>query len=203
MNRVSNVNTEGKKHSRKKTVTHKIPLAAFCLALILLCGIGGTLAYLVSSTGPVTNTFVAAKVDNKIDETYENNIKSSIKVENKGNVDIFVRVKLVSYRVNDSGDHIGGDAPIDEFELNVADWFEHNGCYYYRHPLEAGSFTDDLIITERDEGIVLKEYTDADGGKQVIEVMSEAIQTEPGTAVEEAWSGITVVNGELALKGTN
>lgn len=40
-------------------------------------------------------------------------------------------------------------------------------------------------------------YTDADGGKQVIEVMAEAIQAEPARAVGEAW-GVTITEGNVA-----
>ena len=39
-------------------------------------------------------------------------------------------------------------------------------------------------------------YDDADGGKQVIEVMAEAIQSQPDRAVGQAW-GVTITEGKV------
>ena len=39
-------------------------------------------------------------------------------------------------------------------------------------------------------------YIDADGGKQVIEVMAEAIQSSPTEAVGTAW-GVTISEGSV------
>ena len=39
-------------------------------------------------------------------------------------------------------------------------------------------------------------YNDADGGKQVIEVMAEAIQSGPAKAVGGAW-GVTISEGSV------
>lgn len=172
---------------------HKFPIFVFCLMLIMVCGVGGTLAYLKTSTESVINTFTGAKVDNEIVEDFKDNVKSSIRVQNTGETSVYIRIKLVSYRVDEEGVRIGGSAPIDSFELSEA-WIECNGCYYYKTPLPVGTLTDNMIISsEVDKGITLREYSDADGGKQVIEVMSEAIQAEPEDAVEEAWTTSEVV----------
>ena len=45
-------------------------------------------------------------------------------------------------------------------------------------------------------------YDDADGGKQVIEVMAEAIQSEPAEAVGEAW-GVTISSGSVTAYSKN
>ena len=61
------------------------------LALLLICAVGGTVAYLSVGTGPVTNTFTPAELDTVIvedfGETYDGVLKSSIKVQNNGNID--------------------------------------------------------------------------------------------------------------------
>ena len=46
-------------------------------------------------------------------------------------------------------------------------------------------------------------YTDADGGKQVIEVMAEAIQSVPEDAVKAAWgAGFSIgADGSLIVPG--
>ena len=46
----------------------------------------------------------------------------------------------------------------------------------------------------------LQWYTDVDGGKQVIEVMAEAIQSQPDDAVRQAWG---IVPSTLANQSGN
>lgn len=197
---MSDMNSTKIKHSRRKYMKHhKISIAIICLALVLCGSVGGTLAYLIATTGSLTNTFSAATIDNEIEEDFKDNVKSSITVTNTGDAEVYVRIKLVSYRVNEAGDHIGGSAPIDEFVLNSAYWFEDSGFYYYNKSIAANEETKNLLDITTDTGIILQEYNDADGGKQVIEVLSEVIQAEPDQAVIDAWGsnvatklGITV-----------
>ena len=47
----------------------KISALAICLLLTVVMAIGGTLAYLFTSTSPVENTFAPAKVGNYVKET--------------------------------------------------------------------------------------------------------------------------------------
>ena len=209
MSRVSNSETKLRGRSRKKrSLSRKrLVLPAICLALILMCSIGGTLAYIVTSTDSITNTFVSTKVEEEITEIFDNNIKSSIIVENTGETEVYIRVKLVSYRVKEDADgtitRIGGSADIDHFDLG-SDWFEENGCYYYKKPVPVEGATTDLIDTTSDTGIVLKEYTDKDGGKQVVEVLAEAIQSKPADAVQSVWPVTVASDGSLTVKsGTN
>ena len=53
---------------------HGLELAALLLALVLMigCAIGGTLAWLIADTGPVTNTFTYGNIDLTLDETKVN-----------------------------------------------------------------------------------------------------------------------------------
>lgn len=181
-------------NQRKQNRTKKW---ALLLSLALLTvAVTGTIAYLVTNTDPVTNTFTEAKVPNTPVEEFDGTVKTSIKVKNEGNIDAYVRVKLVTYRVNDKNEHIGGTATIPVFKLGTG-WFEQDGYYYYKKPVSPGGESGNLIGDEN--SIELKSYDDADGGKQVIEVISESIQSVPTDVVEDAWS-VTVVNGELTEK---
>lgn len=212
VSRVSNSETKLRGRSRKKrSLSRKrLVLPAICLAIILMCSIGGTLAYIVTSTDPITNTFVSTKVEEEITEKFDNNIKSSIIVKNTGEAEVYIRVKLVSYRVKEDADgtitRIGGSADIDYFDLGEG-WLEdpENGCYYYMYPVSVGEKTGNLIDTgNNDSGIVLEEYTDKDGGKQVVEVLAEAIQSKPADAVESVWPVTVASDGSLTVKsGTN
>lgn len=178
---------------RRSRGTKVLPLL---LALVLLTGtVAGTLAYLFTNTDPVVNTFTPASVPNVPEEKFDGFTKTEIKVKVEGNIAAYVRVKLVTYRVDDNGNHIGGTATIPTFTLGE-NWFEKDGYYYYAKPVEPGKTSGNLLGTS----ITLEKYTDADGGKQVIEVISESIQSVPTSTVESVWP-VTVVNGNLTKGG--
>lgn len=173
-------------------VSKKLSIAVVCLTLVLFCGIGGTLAYIVTNTDPLTNVFQKTEVTCEVLENFEGKTKRNVNVQNTGDIDAYIRVKLISYRVNSDGDHIGGKAEIPTFTPGEG-WIYDKGYYYYTKPVAPEAMPEvDLI---GDDGITLKEYAldytetsrDVDGGKQVIEVMAEAIQSKPMTAVKDAW----------------
>ncbi|MDO4268755.1 MAG: hypothetical protein Q4C73_09790 [Eubacteriales bacterium] len=173
-------NTE--KNSRRKNRLRRLPLPFLCLALILCGGIGGTSAYLITGTQKKTNVFRASEVTCQVEEEFDGAVKSKVTVENTGDTDAYIRVKLISYRVNEAGDRIGGTASVPDFQPGNG-WIENGGFYYYTKPVAPGGYPDHVLI----DSIRLTEYSDADGGRQVIEVMAEAIQSEPKEAVEDAW----------------
>ena len=197
-------NTKRNRH-RKLRKPVKVILS---FLLIFTVTVGGTLAYLSTQTNDVVNTFTPSHVDCKVEEVFENNVKSAIKVQNTSDIDAFIRVKLISYRVNDEGKQIGGLAVIDDFNLGVG-WFEYDGFYYHKAPVAPNDSNPDTyddmtmnLLTD-DTSISLKSYEvtteDPDGGKQVIEVMAEAIQSKPNAAVEQAWKVTVDDNGNLAI----
>lgn len=167
-------------------------LVVSVLALVLAVA-GGTLAWLVANSGPVTNTFTPATVSCEVEETFKNNVKSNVNVKNTSNIDAYLRVKLVTYRVNGADQHIGGTAEILTFTPGE-NWVKHDGFYYYTKPVAPNTVPENPLIGT--PGITLSEYTDVDGGKQVIEVMAEAIQSQPETAVGEAW-GVKIAPGSV------
>ena len=171
-------------------------LVVSVLALVLAVA-GGTLAWLVANSGPVTNTFTPATVSCEVEETFKNNVKSNVNVKNTSDIDAYLRVKLVTYRVNEADQHIGGTAAIPNFTPGEG-WVEHDGFYYYTKPVAPNTVPENPLIGTL--GITLSEYTDVDGGKQVIEVMAEAIQSQPDDAVRQAWG---IVPSTLANQSGN
>ncbi len=167
-------------------------LALVSVLLILSVSLGMTVAFLVTNTDSVKNTFTPTKVTTKVEEKFENNIKSNVNVTNTGDIDAYVRVNLVTYRVNDKGEKIGGTATIPHFTPGEG-WLEGvDGLYYYTMPVVSGGTPKEPLISS----ITLQSYSDADGGKQVIEVMAEGIQADGGItdadgtvkpAVVDAW----------------
>lgn len=170
-------------------------LTAMVIATVMLLAlaIGGTVAWITSSTGPITNTFTPSHVSCEVTETFENNVKSNVNVKNTSDIPAFIRVKLVTYRVNEAGDHIGGTATIPSFTLGNG-WVQNGEYYYYTKPVAPGA-SPETALTASD--ITLQQYNDVDGGKQVIEVMAEAIQSMPERAVGEAW-GVTISEGSVS-----
>ena len=192
---------EGTQHSAQPAPTRRRRrrrrngrLTAMVVAAILLLAlaIGGTVAWLSTTDKPIENKFLPSKVSCEVQEKFDGNVKTNVNVKNTGDIPAFIRVKLVSYRTNDAGQHIGGIAELPSFTPG-AGWVKYGDYYYYTQPVAAGGFpaanlTNSMTLTEN--------YTDADGGHQSIDVMAEAIQSVPAQAVGEAW-GVSITAGSV------
>lgn len=162
--------------------------------VLLLAVAGGTLAWLTANTGPVVNTFTPAQVSCKVTEDFNGTTKSNVNVENTSDIPAYIRVKLVTYRVNDAGQHIGGTAEITDDLTLGTNWVKNGDYYYYTKPVAPESSPEKPLIGT--PGITLKSYTDVDGGYQAIDVMAEAIQSSPAEAVGKSW-GVTISEGSV------
>ncbi len=181
--------TEAERPKSRRKRSKKTGTLLLSLLLIAILAAGGTLAYLLTKTDPVKNTFQPSQVTITVTEEFDGATKSQVNVTNTGDIDAYVRVKLVTYRVNEAGEHIGGTAEIPDFTPGSG-WVLHEGYYYYTQPVAPGGQPEDALIGS--PGIPLVDlYEDADGGKQVIEVMAEAIQSVPAEAAGEAW-GVSI-----------
>lgn len=168
----------------------KFLLGAVLVVLLLTFAVGGTLAYLVTQTDSVVNTFTPANVDTEIDETFVNNVKSSIKVENKGNIPVYVRVALVGNWCDSNGNVV--EPWNGSVTINSSDWIEGNdGYYYYTRPLAASATTSNLLRSS------ITASAREDGAHLVITVLQQSIQAEPTTAVQNAW-GVTVSDDTIS-----
>ncbi len=182
------------------------------LLLLLTFAASGTLAFLVTSTTDVANTFTPGQVTCQVEENpddknsvnFDGQIKENVTVRNTGTVDAYLRVKLISYRVNTAGQIIGGDAPIPPFTVGDG-WAYKDGYYYFIRPVAAGEVPTKL--NDQNEwvsspligtpGITLEDYLytfydgngpagdpygiisgKPGGGKQAIDVVAEAIQAD-------------------------
>lgn len=182
---------ERKRRGRMATVV-------LSLVLLLALSIGGTVAWLNARTPKVTNTFTPAHVTCEVEEAFDKTtgVKTDVNVKNTSDIDVYIRVKLVTYRTNDAGQHIGGTAELPAFTLGE-NWVEKDGYYYYTLPVApdktpAANLADSMTLTAS--------YDDADGGKQAIDVMAEAIQSAPEEAVADAW-GVQIAPGSVTDAG--
>lgn len=183
---------------RKKHHAGRLTAMVIATALLLALAISGTVAWLTTKGAPITNTFNPSKVACEVTESFNGTVKSSVNVKNTGDIDAYIRVKLVTYRTNEKGQHIGGTAEIPTFAPG-AGWVAYNGYYYYTKPVAPNAQPEKALI---DSMTLNGAYDDADGGKQAIDVMAEAIQSVPAKAVGEAW-GVTISEGRVtAYSGT-
>lgn len=191
------------KHAGKRTSKRPTGrLAAMALATVLLLAltIGGTVAWLTSKTNDITNTFTPSKVTCRVDEEFNKTTgeKSNVNVTNTGDTDAFIRVKLVTYRTNAEGQHIGGVAEVPAF-IPGGGWVKYGDYYYYTKPVAPNAQPEKALI---DNIQLTSGYTDADGGYQAMDVMAEAIQSQPAQAVGKAW-GVSISQGSVtAYSGT-
>lgn len=190
--------TKARPVRRKAHHTGRLTAMVIATALLLALAISGTVAWLTTKDAPITNTFNPSKVACEVTESFNGTVKSSVNVKNTGDIDAYIRVKLVTYRTNAQGQHIGGTAELPEFTPG-AGWVAYNGYYYYTKPVAPNAQPEKALI----DSIELKaSYDDADGGKQAIDVMAEAIQSVPAKAVGEAW-GVNISEGSVtAYSGT-
>ncbi len=182
---------------RSSTASTKMMVLAISIILILSTAVMGTMMFLVSKTPVVTNTFDPAKVTCEVQEQFDGTVKKDVTAKNTSNIDAYLRIKPVSYRVNTDGERIGGTVVIPNFTPGSG-WFEQDGFYYYHKPVAPGEIPEVKLIG--DSGITLVIYTDADGGKQVIEVIAEAIQAKPTSVVADQWNVTVNDSGTISKK---
>lgn len=174
---------------------------AMLLATVMLfaLAVGGTIAWLTDKDRPLVNTFDPSKVTCEVQEKFDGKVKSDVNVKNTGDIDAFIRVKLVTYRTNDAGQHIGGTASLPAFTLGTG-WVKYGDYYYYTKPVAPNQKPETNLT---DSMTLIGSYLDTDGGKQAVDVMAEAIQSVPEDAVKAAWgSGFSIgSDGSLIVPG--
>ena len=161
--------------------------AVLLIAVLLLVStaVGSTAAFLVTKTEPVEEAFAYAQVSCQVTDT--------MGVKNTGTAQAYIRA---SYAVNwrDGEGHIAAAAPegyssgLEENPQGA--WTEgEDGYFYYPYPVDPGDEAPSLLTcsVSRPED---PEYTLS------VEVVAEAIQSNPAEAAEDAW-GVTVSDGKL------
>lgn len=140
---------------KNKTKTLWIVLS---IALLLTVSVGSTLAYLITSSEDVENTFTPSYVTCEIKEDFKDNVKSNVKIQNTGNIDAYIRAAVVVTWKDKDGNVYGGGKPeagMDKdytISYNEQDWTynETDGFWYCNSvisPDEPNNKTPDLIET--------------------------------------------------------
>lgn len=176
-----NRNYHGSRAAKKNPAPKRFALL-LALVLILVGTVGGTVAYLVTHTAPVKNTFTPGNVTCDVVEGFntEKTAKTSVKVQNTGNVPAYIRVAVVA---NNVGKDDEGNTVILPGTPNLGNVFDTtnwtagaDGFYYYKGVVQPDEVTDGNLLKS---GIALN-------GIQVT-ILASAIQSAPAKAVNEAW----------------
>lgn len=166
-------------------------LVAF--TLLLFVGAGSTMAFLVDGTEPVINTFTPSKVTCEVVETFENNVKSNVMIQNTGDTDAYIRAAIVVTWKDDNG-NVYAEKPVISTDYTISfdnDWISKDGYYYYPSAIKPNGQT--AVLIEKCTPVSGKA---PEGYTLSVEILAEAIQSSPDNAVEEAWH-VNVSNGRI------
>lgn len=147
-------------------------------ALLLTVSVGSTVAYLTAGTDELVNKFTPVTVTTDVTDDVENNVKSNVVVKNTSSIPVYMRVVVTANWVKD-GEIV--QAWNDYTTLGVtSEWVRGaDGFYYHKGAVEAQM--DVTLFTE------YKALGGPDGAHLEMDIISQVIQAEPDTAVEEAW----------------
>ena len=168
---------------------YRTAVLLIAVLLLITTAVGSTAAFLVTKTGPVEESFAYAQVSCQVTQS-----GSALGVKNTGTAQAYIRA---SYAVNwrlDGEESIAAAVP-EGYSCDPVEnpqWEKgEDGYFYYPYPVDPGSETPSLLTcsVSRPED---PEYTLS------VEVVAEAIQSDPAEAAEEAW-GVTVSDGVLAV----
>lgn len=168
-------------------------LLILLVVFLLVCG--SVAAYMFRQTPAVTNKFDKAVVSCEVHETVNGadtvykdgkvtaKTKDSITVKNTGNIDAYIRVKIVSHWEDASGNIVAKASVTPSFTAGSGWLPGGSSTYYYAAPVAAGEFTGNLL--QEESRIILSKSED--GCYQVVEIFAEAIQADPVSAVQNSW----------------
>lgn len=193
----------------RKKFSKKTIIMLIALALILTVGAGSTLAYLITETNSVTNVFTPPKSQIDVVENFDGDTKSNVCVSNSSDYPVYIRAAVIVTWQDKDGNvygqkpvvgtnytisyNLNGSKPLGGSNVAAGVWDDGtDGYYYYTGVVENDEKTDQLIVNCTPNG-----KCPDDNYKLHVEILAQAIQAEPVTAVTESW-GVTVSNGLIS-----
>lgn len=184
---------QGKHHKRSRGRTGKSAALLVSLLLLLTVIVGGTIAFLMDTDGPLHNLFNPSQVTTKVEETLSGDIKKDVYIKNTGDTDAWIRAAVV-VTWQDADGNVYGQAPVEGTNYDITwgtGWATgDDGFYYWTSPVKAETgVTGDLIETISPKG-----NPPADGYYLTVEIIGSGIQNKPAKVFNTEWasSGLTV-----------
>lgn len=166
---------------------YRTAVLLIAVLLLITTAVGSTAAFLVTKTEPVEEAFAYAQVSCQVTD--------ALAVQNTGTAQAYIRA---SYAVNwlDVNGNIVAAVPegysCDPVE-NQDDWTEGgDGYFYYPYPVDPGDETPSLLTCS-------PSYPENPEYTLSVEVVAEAIQSDPAEAAADAW-GVRVSDGMLTVQ---
>lgn len=197
---------QGKHHKRSRRRSGKSAVLLVSLLLLLTVTVGGTIAFLMDSDGPLHNLFNPSKVTTYVDETLDDETKKDVKIKNTGDTEAWIRAAVV-VTWQDKDGNVYGQRPAEgtdyTMELNVVNsdgWLRgDDGFYYWYLPVKSQEEDANNCST----GVLIKECTykanAPEGYALTVEIIGSGIQSVPETVFNTEWesSGLQVQAGKL------
>lgn len=164
---------------------YRTAVLLIAVLLLITTAVGSTAAFLVTKTGPVEESFAYAQVSCQVTD--------ALAVQNTGTAQAYIRA---SYAVNwlDGEGHIAAAVP-ENYSCDPVEnpqWEKGgDGYFYYLYPVDPGDETPSLLTCS-------PSYPENPEYTLSVEVVAEAIQSDPAEAAADAW-GVTVSDGVLAV----
>lgn len=153
------------------------------LTLLMGLTIGSTAAYLVTHTSQVTNTFTPAKVSCDITEKFApDGMKEDVKIKNTGNVDAYIRAKVIISWTDADGNIVPAPFGDPAFETD-SKWEQVGDTYYYSERVAPDGNTTNLIES-------IAPPSDTKGYRLKVDIIADAIQADGiASSAQAAWAG--------------
>ena len=185
---------------RRRGISTKTLVALLSLVLLLGCSLGGTLAWLADSTGPVTNTFTVGDIDITLVETTEDyKIVPGVNIAKDPKVTVLANSEAcwLFVKIEESANW------PDELTYTIAEgWTELTGVtgvYYREVDAETAKNGDDWQVLAGDntypDGVVTvsdtltkSELQELASNNPTLTFTAYAVQQEGVDTAEEAWN---------------
>ncbi len=176
---------------QKKLKLKKSAVLLTSLVLVMTAVAGGTLAFLLDTADPVVNTFEPSEVPIEVHEDIKNGYKENVQIKNTGNVDAYIRAKVLVNWIDSEG-NIVPSVPQEYTRTENTEMFAKNtgwvyydedGFYYYIRKVGSNESTDILI----GECKMFYDGTDEPQYRLQVDIIAQSIQAEPSSVVETEW----------------
>ena len=157
-----------------------------CLILLLMISVGGTIAFVVTHTSEIRNTFTESVVKCEVDETFKDNVKSNVSIKNTGDTTAYIRAFVNVTWMNESGQVASVSPKSTDYmiEYSTRGWLKgSDGYYYYSLPVQPNDKTAVLINSCE----LLETASAPDGYYLSVEIVCSAIQSTPVSVVSNIW----------------
>ena len=164
-------------------------------------------AYMIHRSQTIANRFIPAQVTCTAHEVFGKNAetnkdeKTSITIENTGNIDAYLRVRLVFHWQDDKNHPVARNMTPPVVEYDSENWvWDGEFTYYYKQPVTPDGFTENLLASGKK--ITMESVTESGWYGTytycpTLEIVAEAIQSLPTTTVTAQWGVMLDANGMI------